>query len=161
MADAPEGEKEAHIDAIIERAQQLLGAEHYQILFAAGLDAIRDDIQHDLQAFNVTFDNWFSERSLSHKDEITRAIKKLQDKDHIYQKEGALWFRSTTFGDDKDRVVKRNNGQTTYFASDIAYHLNKFERGFDTVINIWGADHHGYITRVKAALTAMGSLGRP
>ncbi|MDP6967609.1 MAG: arginine--tRNA ligase [Gammaproteobacteria bacterium] len=155
-ADAPAGDKEAHIDAIIERAQQLLGPDNYQLLFAAGLDAIRDDIKDDLQAFNVTFDNWFSERSLSHDDQIERVIKKLQEKDHIYQKEGALWFRSTAFGDDKDRVVKRDNGQTTYFASDIAYHLNKFERGFDTVINIWGADHHGYITRVKAALTAMG-----
>ena len=155
-ADAPEGDKEAHVDAIIERAQQLLGTDNYQLLFAAGLDAIRDDIKDDLQAFNVTFDNWFSERSLSHDDQIERVIKKLQKKDHIYQKEGALWFRSTAFGDDKDRVVKRDNGQTTYFASDIAYHLNKFERGFDTVINVWGADHHGYITRVKAALTAMG-----
>ena len=155
-ADAPEGDKEAHVDAIIERAQQLLGTDNYQLLFAAGLNAIRDDIKDDLQAFNVTFDNWFSEHSLSHDDQIERVIKKLQKKDHIYQKEGALWFRSTAFGDDKDRVVKRDNGQTTYFASDIAYHLNKFERGFDTVINVWGADHHGYITRVKAALTAMG-----
>ncbi|MGB2280013.1 MAG: arginine--tRNA ligase, partial [Pseudomonadales bacterium] len=155
-ADAPEGDKEAHIDAIIERAQQLLGDENYQLLFAAGLDSIRDDIKDDLADFNVTFDNWFSERSLSQEDQIERAIKKLQDNDHIYEQDGALWFRSTAFGDDKDRVVKRDNGQTTYFASDIAYHLNKFERGFDTVINIWGADHHGYITRVKAALTAMG-----
>jgi arginyl-tRNA synthetase len=155
-ADAPEGDKEAHIDAIIERAQQLLGDEDYQQLFAAGLDSIRDDIKDDLGDFNVTFDNWFSERSLSQEDQIERAIKKLQGNDHIYEQDGALWFRSTAFGDDKDRVVKRDNGQTTYFASDIAYHLNKFERGFDTVINIWGADHHGYITRVKAALTAMG-----
>jgi arginyl-tRNA synthetase len=155
-ADAPEGDKEAHIDAIIERAQQLLGDENYQLLFAAGLDSIRDDIKDDLADFNVTFDNWFSERSLSQEDQIERAIKKLQNNDHIYEQDGALWFRSTAFGDDKDRVVKRDNGQTTYFASDIAYHLNKFERGFDTVINIWGADHHGYITRVKAALTAMG-----
>lgn len=155
-ADAPEGDKEAHIDAIIERAQQLLGDEDYQQLFAAGLDSIRDDIKDDLADFNVTFDNWFSERSLSQEDQIERAIKKLQGNDHIYEQDGALWFRSTAFGDDKDRVVKRDNGQTTYFASDIAYHLNKFERGFDTVINIWGADHHGYITRVKAALTAMG-----
>lgn len=155
-ADAPEGDKEAHIDAIIDRAQQLLGDEDYQQLFAAGLDSIRDDIKDDLADFNVTFDNWFSERSLSQEDQIERAIKKLQGNDHIYEQDGALWFRSTAFGDDKDRVVKRDNGQTTYFASDIAYHLNKFERGFDTVINIWGADHHGYITRVKAALTAMG-----
>jgi arginyl-tRNA synthetase len=89
-------------------------------------------------------------------DQINRAIKKLQEQEHVYEDGGALWFRSTAFGDDKDRVVKRDNGQTTYFASDIAYHLNKFERGMDTVINVWGADHHGYITRVKAALEALG-----
>lgn len=155
-ADAPEGDKEAHIDAIIDRARELLGPDNYEVVFAAGLDSIRDDIKDDLEEFDVSYDEWFSERSLSHNDQIEKAIKKLQDNDHIYEQEGALWFRSTAFGDDKDRVVKRDNGQTTYFASDIAYHLNKFERGFDTVINIWGADHHGYITRVKAALTAMG-----
>ena len=155
-ADAPEGDKEAHIDPIIDRARELLGPDHYETLFAAGLDSIRDDIKDDLEEFDVNYDEWFSERSLSHNDQVEHAIKKLQDNDHIYEQEGALWFRSTAFGDDKDRVVKRDNGQTTYFASDIAYHLNKFERGFDTVINIWGADHHGYITRVKAALTAMG-----
>jgi len=155
-ADAPEGDKEAHIDAIIDRARELLGPDNYEVVFAAGLDSIRDDIKDDLVEFGVNYNEWFSERSLSHNDQIEKAIKKLQDNDHIYEQEGALWFRSTAFGDDKDRVVKRDNGQTTYFASDIAYHLNKFERGFETVINIWGADHHGYITRVKAALTAMG-----
>ena len=154
--DGPEGDKEAHIDAIIERARALLGTDNYELLFAVGLNSIRDDIKDDLEEFGVHFDEWFSERGLSQNEQIERAIKKLQDNDHIYEQAGALWFRSTAFGDDKDRVVKRDNGQTTYFASDIAYHLNKFERGFDTVINIWGADHHGYITRVKAALTAMG-----
>ncbi len=154
--DGPEGDKEAHIDAIIERARALLGTDNYELLFAAGLNSIRDDIKDDLEEFGVHFDEWFSERGLSQNEQIERAIKKLQENDHIYEQAGALWFRSTAFGDDKDRVVKRDNGQTTYFASDIAYHLNKFERGFDTVINIWGADHHGYITRVKAALTAMG-----
>ncbi|MBL4865056.1 MAG: arginine--tRNA ligase, partial [Pseudomonadales bacterium] len=83
------------------------------------------------------------------------AVKKLQQSGHIYEKEGALWFRSTAFGDDKDRVVVRDNGQSTYFASDIAYHINKFQRGFDKVINVWGADHHGYVARVKAALSAL------
>ncbi len=155
-ADAPEGDKEEHIDAIIDRARQLLGPDNYEILFAAGLDAIRDDIKDDLEEFDVTYDEWFSERSLSTNKQVDIAIQKLQDNGHIYEKAGALWFRSTDFGDDKDRVVKRDNGQTTYFASDIAYHQNKFERGFNTVINIWGADHHGYITRVKAALSALG-----
>ena len=88
--------------------------------------------------------------------EIPGALAVLRSKGHIYEQDGALWFRSTSFGDDKDRVVQRDNGEYTYFASDIAYHKNKFDRGFDTVINVWGADHHGYITRVKAALTALG-----
>ena len=87
---------------------------------------------------------------------IEQAITRLQDNGHVYEQDGALWFRSTEFGDEKDRVVRRDNGLTTYFASDIAYHMNKFERGFDKVINVWGADHHGYIPRVKASLTALG-----
>ena len=86
----------------------------------------------------------------------SRPLTRLQDNGHLYREGGALWFRSTDFGDEKDRVVKRDNGQTTYFASDIAYHMNKFDRGFDKVINIWGADHHGYIARVKASLAALG-----
>lgn len=154
--DAPEGDKEKHIDDLIERAQSLLGDQDYRLVFDAGLDSIRDDIKHDLHGFGVDYENWFSERSLNQDDQINRAIAKLQQQGHVYEDKGALWFRSTAFGDDKDRVVKRDNGQTTYFASDIAYHLNKFERGMDTVINVWGADHHGYITRVKAALEALG-----
>jgi arginyl-tRNA synthetase len=155
-ADAPDGDKEKHIDDLIERAQTLLGAIDYRLVFDAGLNSIRDDIKHDLHGFGVDYDNWFSERSLDQDEQIGRAITKLQQQGHVYKKDGALWFRSTDFGDDKDRVVKRDNGQTTYFASDIAYHLNKFERGMDTVINVWGADHHGYIVRVKAALEALG-----
>jgi len=155
-ADAPEGDKEKHIDDLIERAQNLLGHADYRLVFDAGLDSIRDDIKQDLHGFGVDFEHWFSERSLDQGDQINRAITKLQQQGHVYEDGGALWFRSTSFGDDKDRVVKRDNGQTTYFASDIAYHLNKFERGMDTVINVWGADHHGYITRVKAALQALG-----
>ena len=155
-ADAPEGDKEKHIDDLIERAQSLLGQADYSLVFNAGLNSIRDDIEQDLHGFGVDFQHWFSERSLDQGDQINRAIAKLQEQGHVYEDGGALWFRSTAFGDDKDRVVKRDNGQTTYFASDIAYHLNKFERGMDTVINVWGADHHGYITRVKAALQALG-----
>jgi len=155
-ADAPEGDKEKHIDDLIERAQNLLGDADYRLVFDAGLNSIRDDIEQDLHGFGVDFEHWFSERSLDQGDQINRAITKLQEQGHVYEDGGALWFRSTAFGDDKDRVVKRDNGQTTYFASDIAYHLNKFERGMDTVINVWGADHHGYITRVKSALQALG-----
>ncbi len=146
------GDKELYIDALIDRAKQLLG-EDYQTVFDAGLTAIVDDIREDLGEFGVNYQTWFSEASL--KEDIEQALAKLEANGHLYKKDGALWFRSTTFGDDKDRVVKRDNGETTYFASDIAYHLNKFSRGFDKVINIWGADHHGYIPRVRAALQAL------
>ncbi len=156
-ADAPEGgDKEKHIDDLINSAKQLLG-DDYAIPFNKGLEAILGDIRDDLGEFGVNYQEWFSERSLTQDpDQVSRAIAKLQENGFIEERDGALWFLSTQFGDDKDRVVKRDNGQTTYFASDIAYHLNKFERGFDRVINIWGADHHGYIARVKAALQALG-----
>ncbi|TNC82303.1 MAG: arginine--tRNA ligase [Oleiphilus sp.] len=146
------GDKEQYIDALIQRARQLLG-DRYQDVFNQGLNAIVEDIREDLGEFGVHYNNWFSEASLS--EDIEQALERLQSKGHLYEKEGALWFRSTAFGDDKDRVVRRDNGETTYFASDIAYHMNKFKRGYDKVINIWGADHHGYIARVKAALQAM------
>jgi arginyl-tRNA synthetase len=155
-ADAPQGDKEKHIDDLIENAQQLLGTEAYEIVFDLALNTLVDVIRVDLAAFGVEYDRWFSERSLSDEGLIEQAITRLQDKGHVYQEGGALWFRSTAFGDEKDRVMKRDNGQTTYFASDIAYHMNKFDRGFDKVINIWGADHHGYIARVKASLSALG-----
>ena len=155
-ADAPAGDKEKHVDDLIGNAQRLLGADDYSIVFDLALNTLVDVIRVDLEAFGVVFDRWFSERSLSDEGLIEQAITRLQDNGHVYQEGGALWFRSTTFGDEKDRVVKRENGQTTYFASDIAYHMNKFDRGFSKVINIWGADHHGYIARVKASLEALG-----
>jgi arginyl-tRNA synthetase len=155
-ADAPSGDKEKHIDDLIANAQRLLGEDEYRIVFDLGLVTLVEVIRVDLQAFGVDYDRWFSERSLSDDGLIDQAITRLQDNGHVYEQDGALWFRSTEFGDEKDRVVRRDNGQTTYFASDIAYHMNKFERGFDKVINIWGADHHGYIPRVKASLTALG-----
>lgn len=148
------GDKETHIDDLIANAKRLLG-EDYETVFDLGLDTLVDVIKKDLGHFGVEFEEWFSERSLTRASKVDDAIKVLQDKGHVYEKEGALWFKSTSFGDEKDRVVKRDNGQCTYFASDIAYHMNKFDRGFDRVINIWGADHHGYIARVKAGLTAM------
>jgi arginyl-tRNA synthetase len=154
-ADEPQGgDKEAHIDALIERAKLLLG-DDYRTVFNAALDSVLTDIKDDLTQMGVTYQSWFSEKSLADNGAVEKAIQKLQALGHIYEKDGALWFASTTFGDDKDRVVQRDNGETTYFASDIAYHMNKFERGFDEVINIWGADHHGYIPRVKAALKAL------
>ena len=156
-ADEPDGgDKEAHIDALINRARNLLGEDGYQIIFQAGLTSILDDIRLDLEGFGVNYETWYSEQSLADRNLINDAVEKLKAAGHIYEDKGAQWFRSTTFGDEKDRVVIRDNGQGTYFASDIAYHLDKFDRGYQRVINIWGADHHGYVPRVKAALTAMG-----
>lgn len=155
-ADAPEGDKEKHIDDLIANARNLLGEDEYRIIFDTALRTLVDVIRKDLHDFGVDFDVWFSERSLSDDGLIDPAIEQLQANGHLYERDGALWFRSTDFGDEKDRVVRRENGQTTYFASDIAYHKNKLDRGFDKVINVWGADHHGYITRVKASLSALG-----
>ena len=113
-------------------------------------------LKEDLEAFGVTFDVWFSEKSLHEANKIREAVAFLQERGYIYEQGGALWLNSTAQGDDKDRVVIRDNGIPTYFAADIAYHRNKFERGFARVINLWGADHHGYIARVKAAVNALG-----
>jgi len=150
----PGGDKEEHIDGLILRAKALLGNSGYNVFFGAALNNILTDIREDLAEFGVTYDEWFSERSLMDSDAVSRAMEKLKNSGHVYEKDGALWFGSSALGDEKDRVVMRDNGQTTYFASDIAYHLNKLERGFDKVIDVWGADHHGYVARVKAALQA-------
>ncbi|MBU0499853.1 MAG: arginine--tRNA ligase [Gammaproteobacteria bacterium] len=156
-ADEPAGgDKEAHIDALIQRAKLLLGDNRYRFVFELGLNTILDDIRDDLSLFGVEYQEWYSERSLTESGAVNRAIERLRHSGHAYEKEGALWFRSTDFGDEKDRVLVRENGQTTYFASDIAYHMDKMERGFHRVIDIWGADHHGYVPRVKAALQALG-----
>jgi len=156
-ADEPQGgDKEEHIDGLIARTKQLLGEQHYREVFDLGLNEILDNIRKDLEEFGVRYDEWFSERSLTSNGSVDRAIARLQQSGHVYEKDGALWFRSTDYGDEKDRVIVRDNGQKTYFASDIAYHMNKLERGYSRVIDIWGADHHGYVPRVKAALTALG-----
>ena len=155
-SDVISGDKEAHIDGLIENSRQLLGDDGYDVFFKAALNSILDDIKDDLAGFGVTYEQWFSEKTLADDGSIDRVVKRLQDNGFIYEKNGALWFKSTEFGDEKDRVVVRDNGQATYFASDIAYHLNKYERGLDKIVNIWGADHHGYIPRVKAAITALG-----
>ncbi len=155
--DEPQGgDKEVHIDALIERAKALLGDAGYGIFFNAALDSILADIQDDLSGFGVNYQEWFSERGLTSNGDVDSALNTLQENGYLFEKEGNLWFRSTDFGDDKDRVVRRANGATTYFASDIAYLKNKFERGFDKVLYIWGADHHGYIARMKAACQALG-----
>ncbi|MFO7641021.1 MAG: arginine--tRNA ligase [Candidatus Competibacteraceae bacterium] len=150
------GDKEAHIDALVARARTLLGDHRYRFLFELGLNTILDDIRDDLREFGVVYEEWYSERALAESGSVNKAIHRLREAGYAYEQDGALWFRSSVFGDEKDRVLERENGQTTYFASDIAYHLEKFERGFDWVIDVWGADHHGYVPRVKAALQALG-----
>lgn len=147
------GDKEKHIDGLIANSQQLIG-QGYRVFHQAALKAILDDIKDDLADFGVTFDQWFSEVSLTQK--IDEALQTLDQRGYLYEKEGNIWFKSTEFGDEKDRVVKRRNGQTTYFASDIAYHLDKLQRGYTHIVDIWGSDHHGYVARVKAAIDAMG-----
>jgi len=149
------GDKERHVDDIINKAKSLLGDSDYRVMFDAGATEITDNIRRDLGEFGVEFDEWFSERSLADSGAIDSAIAKLQDAGHLYEKNGAIWFKTTDLGDEKDRVVVRDNGLKTYFASDIAYHMQKFERGYDSVIDVWGSDHHGYIARVRAALKAM------
>lgn len=147
------GDKEKHIDGLIFNSQNLLG-DDYRVFHQAALNAILADIQDDLGEFGVTFNQWFSEASLTEK--IDEALQTLDQRGYLYEQNGNIWFKSTEFGDEKDRVVKRRNGQTTYFASDIAYHLNKLQRGYTDLIDIWGSDHHGYISRVKAAIDALG-----
>ncbi|MBF0376582.1 MAG: arginine--tRNA ligase [Desulfamplus sp.] len=131
-------------------------AEAVDICAKYAADKILQGIKDDLYDFGVEFDRWFSEQSLYDSGKVQDAIKKFQARDVIYEKDGALWFKTESFGDEKDRVVVRNNGLTTYFASDIAYHTEKFDRGFDRVIDVWGADHHGYIDRINAAIEASG-----
>lgn len=154
--DEPDGgDKEVYIDALIHELRQRLGARNYAEFFDHALNTILDDIREDLAGFGVHYQCWFSERSLNQRDAVVATLDELQAKGAVYAKDGALWFRATAYGDDKDRVVRRENGEYTYFAADIAYHRDKYQRGFDRMINVWGADHHGYVTRVKAALTAL------
>jgi len=152
---AQDGDQDAHIDALTGNARRLLGADTFHSLLQFILDTQLSDIEADLAHFGVHFDRWFSERSLVTADNMRAAIKRLQANGHIYEHEGARWFSSSRFGDDKDRVVIRANGSHTYFASDIAYHLNKLERGFTRLVDILGADHHGYVPRVRAAVDAL------
>jgi arginyl-tRNA synthetase len=157
--DAPEGDKEAHIDGIVANMRELLGEADYRRVLDAALRSILDDIRDDLAEFGVEIDEWFSERSLTESGEVTDAVARLEASALAYEKDGALWFRASDFGDEKDRVIVRDNGQTTYIASDIAYHLGKRQRGFDHLVDVLGADHHGYVARVRAGLEAMGEPG--
>lgn len=168
MADLPEdpegdgddikAKKELHLDALIERVRTLLDSD-YRKLQDFALDMQMDAIRSTLQAFNVEFDQWFSERSLLDTGAIGHAIDLLRQRGHVYEKDGAVWLATSKLGDEKDRVLVRDNGIHTYFAADVAYHLHKLERKFDTLIDVWGADHHGYIARVRAAIEALTGQG--
>ena len=153
--EAAKAQREAHLDALIANAKGLLG-EDWNYVHSHVLSEQLEDCRSDLEEFGVHYDVWFSEKSLFDTGLVERCIARLEKAGHVYVQNGARWFKSTAFGDEKDRVVQRDNGLYTYFASDIAYHLNKCERGFARIINIWGADHHGYIPRVKGALAALG-----
>ena len=152
--DEAKTQREHHLDALIANGKALLG-EDWPYVHQHALSEQLADGRDDLNGFGVHFQNWFSENALFDTGMVARCLEKLDAAGHIYEQNGARWFRSTDFGDEKDRVVQRENGLYTYFASDIAYHLNKYERGFDRMINIWGADHHGYIPRVKGAINAL------
>ncbi|MGH8547370.1 MAG: arginine--tRNA ligase [Methylococcales bacterium] len=157
-ADEPDGgDKEDYIDALIERGRALLGTEGFEVFLKHGLNDILADIRLDLEEFGVFYDEWFSERGLIDAGAVQKALDRLQTAGFLYEKDGAIWFACARLGDEKDRVVVRENGQTTYLASDIAYHLNKIERGFDVLIDVWGADHHGYVPRVRAAIESSGA----
>jgi len=142
-----------------EHGERFLGEEIdncLEFFIKEAVSRIFRSIKDDLDLFRVHFDNWFSERTLHDSGYVEETISLLQKKGIIYEKDGALWFRTSDFGDEKDRVVRRSNGVLTYFAADIAYHRKKFERGYDMLVDIWGADHHGYVPRVKAAIKALG-----
>ncbi len=157
--DAPDGDKEAYIDALIARARSLLGAAGFREVLELSLHEMLADIRADLAEFGVHFDHWTSERAFADSGAIDHALAVLESRGQLRRQDGALWFRASEFGDEKDRVVVRENGQKTYFASDIAYHLAKRERGFARLIDVLGADHHGYVARVRAGLIALGQPG--
>ena len=156
LSENVESDKDLHLDQLIAYSKMQLGGKDYERVFNHACETIVHDIRDDLSEFDINFNRWFSERSLLDSGDITAAIATLEKNDMIYVKEGAKWFKSTEFGDDKDRVVMRSNGSHTYFASDMAYHYNKGNRGYDQLINIFGADHHGYVKRIKSVFEALG-----
>lgn len=147
---------EAQLDAVIDSLKRSLGAAAFSSLLEAALDSVLDDIRDDLAGFGVFPGRWYSERSLTESGAVDRALELLHERGMLYERDGATWFRASELGDDKDRVVIRENGARTYFTSDIAYHLDKYERGYDRLVNVLGADHHGYVARLRAALEAAG-----
>ncbi|XXK28337.1 arginine--tRNA ligase [Arenicellales bacterium nBUS_45] len=155
LDELPEGD-DVRLDSLIARAKSLLGPQGFGRVHRLARDTLVDEIRSDLLQFGVEYQTWFSEQSLIDSGAVQGAVDELRENTVLYQNDGAWWFRTTDFGDEKDRVVLRANGNHTYFATDIAYHQDKVRRQFDRVINIWGADHHGYIKRVKASMSALG-----
>ena len=150
------GDKDKHVDALIANAKTLLGSAKFRQVYDFALARLQAEIKAELVKFNVVHDEWFSERSLAESGALQSVVAALTERGQMETRDGALWFKATEYGDEKDRVVVRENGQSTYFASDIAYLKNKFERGYDRAIYILGADHHGYIARLKAAASGLG-----
>jgi arginyl-tRNA synthetase len=148
-------EMNGSIDLLIDRMKECLKQSGFSRIQNLGSTILVADIQEDLAHFGIEFDTWFSEKSLIESGILDKLVEKLRETGHLYKRAGAWWFRSSEFGDEKDRVVVRENGNHTYFATDIAYHIGKLDRGFDRLINVWGADHHGYIDRMKAAIAAL------
>ena len=159
FANLPTDDKEEFISGLIANAENILGESNFVRLRRQSLESILADIKDDLAEFGVVFDKWFSEQSLTDDKLIDDALAVLKKRNMLYEKDGATWFRAADFGDEKDRVVVRDNGKKTYFASDIAYHYGKRVRGYDHLIDILGSDHHGYVARVRAGLEAMGYAG--
>lgn len=159
-----DGYKGGYVEEIAKKVIALVGSKYSETSFHDASDFFVDfsyrqmlrEIEEDLGVFGITFDTWQSERELYSTNDVDNAIDDLRRRRHLYEEDGALWFRATAFGDDKDRVIIKGDGEFTYFSSDIAYHRKKIEKGFDEIVDIWGADHHGYITRLKAVIEALG-----
>ena len=151
---------EKEIDAVILSLKNL-NIDFWDSVKKLSVNEIVNSIENDLKKFNVSFNNWFRESSLGNINEnssiISSSINKLKKDGHAYEKDNAIWLNTESSGDDKHRVLVRDDGRPTYFASDVAYHKDKIDRGFDTLINVWGADHHGYIKRIEASIEALGS----
>ncbi len=156
LAESSQDNADEIVDRLIDCAIDELGEEAFEALKRFSFEAILADIRQDLVEFGVCHDTWFYESELMHQGLLDASLQLLKDQGHVFEAEGAVWFRATTFGDDKDRVLVRENGQSTYFASDVAYHLYKYRQGYDRIVDVFGADHHGYIARIRAFLEGLG-----
>ncbi len=147
---------DSYLDRLVVAAREALGAERFAAVRDFLLERVRGGIQRELEACGIHYDRWFCERELSVAGAVEGAVERLREAGAVEERDGALWFMASRHGDDKDRVLRRSDGRFTYYAADIAYHLDKFERGYDLAVNVWGADHHGYVARLRAALEVLG-----